>query len=112
MKMDAHPALDFPKSINESGAQMTPLREKIATLARKFDGSIMTAFQSMDLDSTLNSLDDTLSDQEVYSLLTHFAAGKGPDIVISPVAPSKKLVKVHVSKDLQVTTSPAPFSES
>ena len=91
---------------------MTPLRRKIATLARKFDGTIMTGFQAMDFASTLNSLDDTLSEEEVYSLLTHFAAGKGPEMLISAVAPSKKLMKVHVDKNLRVTTSPAPFSES
>jgi hypothetical protein len=91
---------------------MTPLRKKIVALARKFDGAIMTEFQVMDLRSTLNSMDDTLDDDEVLMFLEHLAQGKEYDVLISGTAPSKKLVKVHVDKDLKVTVSPAPFSKS
>ena len=91
---------------------MTPLRKKIIVLARKFDGAILTAFQVLDLESTLNSLDDTLTDEEVYSLLSHLSEGRPHDILISGTPPDQRLMKVHVDKDLKVTTSPAPFSRS
>jgi hypothetical protein len=93
-------------------APMTPLRKKIIALARKFDGAILTGFQVLDLQSTLNSLDDTLTDEEVYSLLLHLSEGKPPDILISATPPSTRLVKVRVDKDLRVTAVPAPFSRS
>ena len=91
---------------------MTPLRKKIIALARKFDGAILTAFQVLDLQSTLNSLDDTLTDEEVYSLLSHLSEGRPHDILISATPPDQRLLKVHVDKDLHVSTSPAPFSRS
>lgn len=91
---------------------MTPLRKKIIALARKFDGSIMTGFQVMDLKSTLGSMDDTLTDEEIYSLLSHLAAGRGPDMVISAIPMDKRLMKVHVDENLRVTVSPPPFSKS
>ena len=92
--------------------KITPIRKKIIALARKFDGAILTGFQVLDLQSTLNSLDDTLTDEEVLSLLTHLYEGRAPDILISGSPPDKRLFKVNVSKDLEVTRSPAPFSRS
>jgi hypothetical protein len=91
---------------------MTPLRKKIIATARKFDGAIMTEFQIMDLRSTLNSMDDSLTDEEVLMFLEHLASGRSYDILISATPPSKRLWKVHVDKNLAVTTSPAPFSQS
>lgn len=90
----------------------TPIRKKIRALAKKFDGAIMTEFQVMDLRGTLGSVDDTLTDEEVLMFLEHLASGKEYDVLISGSKPSKALVKVHVDKDLRVSTSPAPFSKS
>ena len=92
--------------------KITPIRKKIIALARKFDGAILTGFQVLDLQSTLNSLDDTLTDEEVLSLLTYLYEGRAPDILISGSPPDQRLFKVNVSQDLTVTKSPAPFSRS
>lgn len=91
---------------------MTPLRKKIVALARKFDGAVMTEFQVMDLRGTIGSMDDTLTDEEVLMFLEHLASGREYDMLISAQKPSKKLVKVHVDKDLKISVSPAPFSKS
>jgi hypothetical protein len=72
----------------------------------------MTEFQVMDLRGTLNSMDDSLTDEEVLMFLNHLAEGREYDMMISATPPSKKLVKVHVDKDLKVTVSPPPFSKS
>jgi hypothetical protein len=87
---------------------MTPLRRKILALARKYDGAIMTVNQAMNLESTMGSMDDTLTDDEVWMFLSLFA--QNHDTV--PLTKSKKLVKVNVDKQGKVTTSPAPFSQS
>lgn len=91
---------------------MTPLRKKIIALARKFDSKIVTESDAMWLRATLGSMDDTLTDEEVWSFLSRMAEGREPEIVISATAPKKGLVKVHVDKDLNVTVVPAPFSKS
>ena len=91
---------------------MTELRKKILALARKFDGRIMTADQSLWLRATLGSMDDTLTDEEVWSFLCGCEDGLGPEIVISAQPPDMELVKVSVSKAGKVTVSPAPFSRS
>jgi hypothetical protein len=59
-------------------SRMTPLRKKILTLGRKYDGQIMTAEQAMSLQGTLNSMDDTLTDDEVWMFLSMFAEGRDP----------------------------------
>lgn len=97
---------------NRYTARMTPLRKKIIAMARKFDGAIMTEFQVMDLRGTIGSMDDTLTDDEVLMFLEHLASGREYDMLISGQKPSKKLVKVHVDKDLKGSVSPAPFSKS
>jgi len=91
---------------------MTPLRKKILTLARRYDGAILTVDQAMDLSGTMNSMDDTLTDEEVWMFLSMFAEGREPEIVITAMKPNKRLVKVNVDKDGKVTTSAAPFSKS
>src|SRR5262245_39306636 len=52
---------------------MTPLRKKILALARKFDGTYMTADQAMWLSSTMGSMDDTLTDDEVWMFLSNIS---------------------------------------
>jgi hypothetical protein len=90
----------------------TPLRKKILALARQFDGKIITADTAFFLRSTLGSMDDTLTDEEVLMFLTRFAEGKTFDTVISATPPDTSLVKVNVDKAGKVTVSPAPFSRS
>jgi hypothetical protein len=68
---------------------MTPLRKKILTLGRKYDSQIMTVEQAMSLQGTLNSMDDTLTDEEVWMFLSMFAEGREPDIVIRADKPDK-----------------------
>ena len=72
----------------------------------------MTADQVMELRATLGSMDDTLSDDEVFMFLSHLAEGRAPEVVISALPRNSRLVKVHVGKDLKVTTSASPFSRS
>jgi hypothetical protein len=91
---------------------MTPLRKRILALARRFNGAIMTADQVMELRATLGSMDDTLSDDEVFMFLSHLAEGRPPEIMISALPRNSRLVKVHVDNELKVTTSAAPFSRS
>ena len=93
---------------------MTPLRKKILALARKYDGALMTMNQLMDFKSTMNSMDDTLTDKEVWSLLSRFHETKGapPEFCFPPLKPNNRLVKVSVAPDGKVTSSPSPFSES
>jgi hypothetical protein len=91
---------------------MTPLRKKILALARKFDGKYMTVDQAMMLDSTMGSMDDTLTDDEVWMFLSRIAGNIEPEIVISATKPDKRLVKVRVDKNGKVTTTRAPFSDS
>jgi hypothetical protein len=91
---------------------MTPLRKKILTLARKFDGTYLTADKAMMLSSTMGSIDDTLTDEEVWMFLSRIADNIDPEIVISALKPDGRLVKVHVDKNGQVTTSRPPFSRS
>jgi hypothetical protein len=87
---------------------MTPLRKKILALARKYDGAIMTMNQAMNLESTMGSMDDSLTDDEVWMFLSLFA--QNHDTV--SLTKSKKLVKINVDKDGKVTRSPLPFSQS
>jgi hypothetical protein len=91
---------------------MTPLRKKILALARKLDGAIVTADQAMMLSSTMGSMDDTLTDDEVWMFLSRIANNIEPDIVISPTKPDKRLVKVNVDKNGKVSISRPPFSKS
>jgi hypothetical protein len=91
---------------------MTPLRKKILALARKFDGAYMTADQAMMLSSTMGSMDDTLTDDEVWMFLSNIANNIEPTIVISATKPDRRLVKVSVDKNGNVTTSQPPFSQS
>ena len=91
---------------------MTPLRKKILTLGRKYDGQIMTAEQAMSLQGTLNSMDDTLTDDEVWMFLSMFAEGRDPDIVIRADEPDKRLVKVRVDEKGQVSIVSPGFSRS
>lgn len=68
----------------------------------------MTEMDSMMFRGTVGSLDDTLYDSEVYSLLSGF-----PEPVYSVSAKSrrKNLVQVRVAEDLTITVSPAPTSK-
>jgi hypothetical protein len=91
---------------------MTPLRKKILALARKFDGTYMTADKAMMLNSTMGSMDDTLTDEEVWMFLSRLADNIDPEVVISAMKPDNRLVKVRVDKKGNVTTTRAPFSES
>jgi hypothetical protein len=91
---------------------MTPLRKKILTLARKYDGQIMTADQAMSLQGTMNSMDDTLTDDEVWMFLRMFAEGREPDIVITAMEPDNRLVKVCIDEKGQISVEPAGFSRS
>jgi hypothetical protein len=91
---------------------MTPLRKKILTLGRKYDGQIMTVEQAMSLQGTLNSMDDTLTDEEVWMFLSMFAEGREPDIVIRADEPDKRLVKVQVDEKGQVSIVHSGFSRS
>ena len=91
---------------------MTPLREKILKLARTFDGQIMSANDAMMLKSTMGSMDDTLTDDEVYMFLKSQAEGEAPLMSISATPPDNRLVKVNVSAKGEVTVSAPPFSRS
>ena len=87
---------------------MTPLRKKILALARKYDGAIMTMNQAMNLESTMGSMDDSLTDDEVWMFLSLVA--QNHDTV--SLTKSKTLVKINADKDGKVTRSPVPFSQS
>jgi hypothetical protein len=106
----------FPKLAQAAGVAqkiiMTELRQKILTLVRKFDGQLMTADQAMWLQGTMNSLDDTLDDQEAWHFLQAFARNKDPEIVISATPPDQRLVKISVSEDGQVSVGKSGFSTS
>lgn len=88
---------------------MTPLRKQIVDLARKYDGAIMSEMDSMMFRGTVGSLDDTLYDSEVFSLLSGF---REPVFSISAKSRRKNLVQVHVAEDLTITVTPAPASKS
>ena len=91
---------------------MTPLRKKILALARKYDGQLMTADQAMWLQGTMNSLDDTLDEEEAWRFLQSFARNKDPEIVISATPPDQRLVKVSVDENGQVSVGKSGFSSS
>ena len=58
----------------------------------------MTEFQVMDLRGTLNSMDDTLTDEEVLMFLEHLAQGREYDMLISATPPSKALTRRIASR--------------
>jgi len=94
------------------GSGMTPLRKKILALGRKYDGQIMTVEQAQSLQGTLGSMDDTLTDDEVWMFLKLFAEGREPDIVIRADEPDNRLVKVRVDEKGQVSIAAPGFSQS
>jgi hypothetical protein len=53
----------------------------------------MTVEQAMSLQGTLNSMDDTLTDDEVWMFLSMFAEGREPDIVIRADKPTSASLK-------------------
>ena len=92
--------------------RMSPLRKKILAAARKYDGQLMTADRAMWFQGTLNSLDDTADDKEVWSFLQWFAKGCDPDVVISATGRDNQLVKVRVDEQGHVSVVGPGFSRS